>query len=659
MRNSGPAIDRSLAMVYRQAREAAGAPVSEMDSWTLELLVGVDGGLEVLDGTQPGPDLQPIAEAVGERTVRRHSAWCHTVGGDRVRVLPAWLLDDGRSGPGRNLCVVSGAFAANIHIADALTTKPFPAKRLRNYALRRRRPSVRRRRRLAAEAEHLIGCLGRVLGTEPESAGALRRMVESPSETEQEALAVWNGFVDECRNRLGRQAVKAGMTMEGLALLSQGRAGGRDRQWFLVHYPWAFAAALESGEAERFFRRIDKNRASARAVAERLLCCQRLDKCKSAGLVAKRMPKYRADPGLLHLLGRYKGRQDTRFRAILLEANERDGGELLAQVVRDSGRTRRQLGFAVQAIVRAGAMGGGVTARYEAGMLAFRSFAWSGHDPDGGDPEPLIEGLAAVSADCLAGFAARRRPEGAVDPDEPAGPDPVDRGILALIGLLDGSGRPELTGKQLVAFAEGAAARCVHRIRILERADIGSEWPEPPGLNAGSGIAGARFLATPGEVRAEGRGMQNCLRYAESYIHGSSLGRLALFSIRAPDGVRATLSLASVESLNKGGIRVDGYEIDELRGFANREADLACRAVAERVADALNDCSPRSLPPEEALRRAEVRRLLNERRSFNEDPAAAEERWRELYLPLLPRRFAELSPQKVVEDWFRKRAGDA
>ena len=235
----------------------------------------------------------------------------------------------------------------------------------------------------------------------------------------------------------------------------------------------------------------------------------------------------------------------------------------------------------------------------------------------------------------------------------------MDRGILALIGLLDGSGRPELTGKQLVAFAEGAAARCVHRIRILERADIGSEWPEPPGLNAGSGIAGARFLATPGEVRAEGRGMQNCLRYAESYIHGSSLGRLALFSIRAPDGVRATLSLASVESLNKGGIRVDGYEIDELRGFGNREADLACRAVAERVADALNDCSPRSLPPEEALRRAEVRRLLNERRSFNEDPAAAEERWRELYLPLLPRRFAELSPQKVVEDWFRKRAGDA
>ena len=468
-----------------------------MDSWTLELLVGVDSGLEVLDGAQPGPDPLQLAETVGDRTRRRHSASCHTVGGDRVRVLPAWLLGDGRSGPGRSVCVVSGAFAANIHIADALTTKPFPAKRLRNYALRRRRPSERRRRRLAAEAEHLIGCLGRVLGKEPESAGALRRMVESPFETERDALAVWNGFVDECRNRLGRQAVKAGMTMEGLALLSQGRDGGWDRQWFLVHYPWAFAAALESGEAERFFRRIDKNRASARAVAERLLCCQRLDKCKSAGLVAKRMPKYRADPGLLHLLGRYKGRQDTRFRAILLEANARDGGELLAQVVRDSGRTRRQLGFAVQAIVRAGAMGGGVTARYEAGMLAFRSFAWSGHDPAGGDPALLVEGLAAISADCLAGFAARRNLEDAVDPDEPEGLDPVDRGILALVGLLDGSGRPELTGKQLLAFAEGAAARCVHRIRILELADIGSEWPEPPGLNAGSGIAGARFLATP------------------------------------------------------------------------------------------------------------------------------------------------------------------
>ena len=134
MRSSGPPIDPSLAMVYRQAREAAGSPVSEMDSWTLELLVGVDSGLEVLDGPRPSSDPQRIAETVGDGTVRRHSAVCHTVGGDLVRVLPAWLLDNGRA-----LCVVSGAFATNIHIADALTTKLFPAKRLRSYALRRRR----------------------------------------------------------------------------------------------------------------------------------------------------------------------------------------------------------------------------------------------------------------------------------------------------------------------------------------------------------------------------------------------------------------------------------------------------------------------------------------------------------------------------------------
>ncbi len=654
MRSSaGPAIDPSLAMVYRQAREAAGSPVSETDSWTLELLVGVDSGLEVLDGPRPGSDPQRIAETVGDRTVRRHSAVCHTVGGDLVRVLPAWLLDNGRT-----LCVVSGAFATNIHIADALTTKPFPAKRLRSYALRRRRPSKRRRQRLAAEAEHLLDSLERVLGEVPESAGVLRRMAEYPSDTEREALAVWNGFVDECRKRLGRQAVRAGITMEGLALVTQGRDGGRDRQWFLQHYPWAFAAALESGDAERLFRRIDRNRASARAVAERLLCCRRLEECRKARYMARRMPKYRADPGLLHVLGRYGEQRDTRFRAVLLEANARDRGELLAHVVRDSARTRRQLGFAVQAIVHAGEIGGDAKTRYEGGVLAFRSFAWSRYDPDGADPAVLVEGLAAISADCLAGFAARLM-EDAADPGDAAGPDPVDCGILALTSLLDGAGRPELTGKQLVALAEGAGARCVHRVRILERADIGSEWSEPPGWNGGAGIAGARFLANPGAVRMEGRDMQNCLRYAESYIHGSALGRLALFSIRAPEGARATLSLAAAESIDKGGIRVDGYEIDELRGFGNRDPDTACRAVAERVADALNDCCPRALPPEEVSRRAEVRRTLNERRSFNEDPDAAVERWRELYLPLLPRRFAELCPRKVVEDWLRKRAGDA
>ena len=658
MPDAGPAIDPSLALVYRQARETAGSPVSETDSWTLELLVGVDSGLEVLDGAQPGSGGGPLAEAVGDRTWRRHSAACHTVGGDRVRVLPAWLLEDGRGGPGRNLCVVTGAFAANIHIADALTTKPFATKRLRNYALRRRRPSGRRRQRLAAEAEHLLECLGQVLGALPESASALRRMADDPAGAEREALAVWNGFVDECRNRLGRQALKAGMTMEGLTLVMQGREGGQDRQWFLQHYPWAFAAALDSGEAERLFERIDENRACARAVAERLLCCQRLEECRKARYVARRMPKYRADPGLLRLLGRYGEQRDTQFRAVLLEANARDRGELLAHAVRGSAMTRRQLGFAVQAIVRAGEMGSDAKTRYEGGVLAFRSFAWSRHDPEGADPSTLAEGLAAISADCLAGFAARCI-EDEPDAGDPDNPDPIDCGILAMIGLLDGEGRPELTGKQLVALAEGAAARCVHRVAILERADIGSNWPGPPGLDAGSRTAGARFLATPATVRTEGREMQNCLRYAESYIHLSALGRLALFSIRAPDGARATLSLSVVESVGKGSIRVDGYEIDELRGFRNREPDPACLAIAERVVQARNRHCPRVLPPEELFRRAEVRRTLVERRSFNRDPDAAAERWRELYLPLLPRRFAGLSPEEIVEDWFRKRAADA
>ena len=660
MRDSEPVIDRSLEAVYRQAREAAGAPISERESWTLELLVGVDSGLEALDGAEPASDLQQIAEAVADRTVRRHSASCHSVGGDLVRVIPAWLREDRRGRRERNICVVSGAFAAGFHIADALTTKPLPPKRLRNFALRRRRPSKRRRRRLAEEAQLLLECLRQVLGRVPESAGALRRMAECPAEAEREALTVWNGFIDECCNRMGRQAVRAGLTMEGLALVGQGRDGGRDRMWFQEHYPWAFGAALDSGEAERLLRRIDENRANARAVAERLLCCQRLEECESARLVARRMPKYRADPALLHVLGRYSSERDTQFRAILLEANARDEGELLAHLLRDGAATRRRLGFAAQAVLRTGAMGSGLNTRYGCGMLAFRSFAWSRHEPDAADPAVLVEGLAAASADCLAGFAACHPPEETDDPDQPGGADPVDRGIAALTGLLDGAGRPELTGRQLVAFAEGAAARCVHRIRILERADIGSEWPAPPGWKVPARIAGARFLATPGAVRAEGGRMQNCLRYAEAYIHGSALGRLMLFSIRAPkEGSRATLSLASLESPDDGRIRVDGYRVSEFRGVRNGEPDPACLAVAERVARALNDSCPCILPPEEALRRAEVRRVLNERRSYNEDPAAAEERWRELYLPLLPRRFAGLSAQEVVEDWARKRAGGA
>ena len=129
--------------------------------------------------------------------------------------------------------------------------------------------------------------------------------------------------------------------------------------------------------------------------------------------------------------------------------------------------------------------------------------------------------------------------------------------------------------------------------------------------------------------------------------------------MRRRSASRATLSLASLESLDDGRIRVDGYRVSEFRGVRNGEPDPACLAVAERVTRALNDSCPFILPPEEALRRAEVRRVLNERRSYNEDSTAAEERWRELYLPLLPRRFAGLSAQEVVEDRVRKRAGGA
>ena len=99
MRYSEPVIDRSLEAVYRQAREAAGAPISERESWTLELLVGVDSGLEALDGVES--DLRPAANrrngggtgpsaAIRPRAIRSAatSSGC----------LPAWLLEE-RRGP--------------------------------------------------------------------------------------------------------------------------------------------------------------------------------------------------------------------------------------------------------------------------------------------------------------------------------------------------------------------------------------------------------------------------------------------------------------------------------------------------------------------------------------------------------------------------------
>ena len=579
---------------------------------------------------------------------------------DPVFILPAWLYRaSGHGDPDPGSRGASGFVRARLFGDGRISVDDRPVGTvpeepdLRNVELRTATPSPHRRDRLVETARTLLGELEAVLGASAGDVDWLQRMLVDPAATEAEGLRVWNDFVAACRVPRSFLVPGRSLSLADLLVLRHGGEGGRHRQTFAEHHPWAARHALDGGDPDADFSRIDRNPANSITVAAKFFCCTGDSACDKAVAFARLLPRHRLNESLDRLLGEPREQPDTQIRSVLLEAHSHDR-ELITHIGRDVRATRARILRAIEVyFAYRDATHGSFTCAYSLATLLVRTMIRNASDPDEiVDPDSLATGLAAVSADSLAAFSARRLEDPSVETPDPD-VDTLDAGLLAFLSYVGEPRRPLLTAKQLVRFAAAARDRSVHRLE-LGRASVDDRLPSPPGwADKHARIAGARIrpFASFGEMAAEGREMRNCLREGR-YQLAALLGRLALFSIDA-GGERATLALRpQAESGPDGTIQYAGWELDQLRGPSNGDPGPACTAAAGMLKILLDEECPRVLPQQEALRQKAARDALDRSRSFNRDTAAAKARWDGIHRGHLPRSFREVSPEDIVASYL-------
>lgn len=615
----------------------------------------------------------PLATLI-ERQVRlRHDPARFTRRADggvkeTVFVLPRWLNEDpadegsddelGAPIP-RNLHV--RIFGDALEVRDALTESELDGDELRAVRLVRKAPDASRRWSMVSTTLTMLDELEVILGMPLSEDEWLLQMVNAPAAAEAEALRLWNEvFLPRCEVPPSFLLGDRALSLADMLVLRRGAEGGRHRRTFAAQHPWATRILLDlpdPAEVEAAFEPIDANPSASVLAAAKQICCSRESACPKAVRFAKLLPRHWDNPALDELLGAAgTGHPGSQVRSVLLEAHQEDG-ELLSHIGEDAWETHGRILRAIEVLFAyRDDLGGSFPCAYRLATLLTRIFVRSGHDPRDVDPGEIAAGLAALSADSLAAFVAKKlesRPTGLPEADV----DTLDAGVLAFLAHVGETRRPRLTARQLLKLAEFARDRGVHQLTVI-RTEVEDTWPPPPGWSEGehSSLRGAIVtpLTSVAACLSEGEEMEHCMRDGR-YQRAAVMGRVALFSIVAEDG-RATLALEPAERERGGATRINRWRIEQHRAARNDDPSPGCEAAAAALLEALNANCPRRVPRAEVERRKRVREAFDRSRSFNPDTSAAEERWSELYAKNLPRAFRAVTPEMIVEDYFRNAA---
>lgn len=390
-------------------------------------------------------------------------------GNRSVYTLPWWLAQTWRSKQRWNsLRVQIDHEGRGIVVEDASSRAPMDPEELHGVVLRRKRPSRRRRERLAAVASSCLHEPETIPGGTRSVSTWLRRIRANLLMAEKEALSVWNAFVASCDVPPSFRLRGRRLSLGDLLRLSKGSDGGRHRYSFAEHQPWAVPKILRGPRPDRELARIDKNPADRIILSAKHLCCrEKRMPCDEAAAFAKAIPRYRKMVELDRVLG---SACEGEARCRLIKAHYIDGGDLLSHVVRDAVQTRLQITWAcgLGRAYRDGEAGwSGCAGFMELDLL--RMMIRDGFDPRFFSVRRVARGLAALSADCLAAFAAAHVPEPSFRRDglyifrrKPAA-DALDMGLIAFLHYSVSVLRPRLTARQLVKLAVAAVRRGVHR----------------------------------------------------------------------------------------------------------------------------------------------------------------------------------------------------
>lgn len=585
-------------------------------------------------GSLPGGLVSRIEKLVE----RNHRAGHRARPDGSLFTLPSWLVVD------REAPVAEDPLRVHLHRQSdkgAMTVSTnWSRAQLKTVRLSPRTPAAWRRALILQSSCTIRQGLEEILGAPPD-ARWIRNMAKTPESVEEEAIGVWSLLLNIADAPRGLVIPGFEATLDDLIVVNRGVEAGRDRRWFADHWPAVVSVQCHGGDVEQDYRRVEKNRKAAIQAATRSVCCQGDENCRKAARFARILPRYDRDTEISRLLAGV----DPAIRWLVVNVDEDDSGGLMRRIARKSEHAREQMEYIVSALralnSRSFQHDKGL---YAAGALLSRVLAGSGCDPARLDPTVVGRGLIAVSADCLAAFAAVRRSDG-----PPTEASSLEAGALALIELL-ATARPRLTPKQLFRFLEHADSHAVHRVRSAAT-ELPESWPAPAGwaeVQPASDSGDARIvpLLSATAVKAEGKTMSNCLR-GGTYMRVPLLtGRKALFSVQVGDD-RATLALVATERREASRIQVESYALDALKGPKNGPATPSCEDAARALVERLNRRVPTVLSAAEVQRRQEVLSRL-ERHSFNANLATARERW-EQYVRRLPKRFWSTTPRSVVD----------
>ena len=542
-----------------------------------------------------------------------------------------------------------------ITIREAVTGEKLDYGQLHQVLMRHRGRSKLRREYLSSAAMTLLDDLEMILGTSSLASDWLRRMIDDPVSVENDALEIWSRFITDCDLPSSFRICGRTLSLGDLMILTAGSEGGRHRYSFAEQHPWAARALFRGPNPHETFVLIDRNPANSIKVSAQFLCCGNDGTaCDKAVRFAKSIARHRHDPSIDRLLGTER-QIDRQIRSLLMEAHEQDHRELLTHIGSNVEDARRQIEHTIPMIyVYRDRMGGCFACAYAIAALMIRTMVRNRIDSQIIDPELVLSGLVTMSADCLAAFASERLSDPSISSPEPNA-DSLDIGVLAFVATLGHTRKPQLTALQLTKFAKIANQRGIHKISAVKD-HLDASWCAPSGWPT-------RELSDPREAMRisavtsikdlldEGRRMKHCLADGR-YNRAAVLGRLAFFSILVGRD-RATLSLRPLQRLGSDGETfIDRWEVDQLRSIANSEPSSACKNAAQLVIQRLNAQCPYSISCFEISRRERIRAAMDESRGINADVVSAQQRWDEIYVKLLPRRLASLTPSRIVDDYL-------
>ncbi len=613
--------------------------------------------------------LDPVPADIGdsiEQQIRRIHFPCRRIAEKGTTyVIPTWLLrvrgtERGAPAlwPSIRIRVPPGPHA-KARLLGLSASRRIANQRLHEVILRRQVPSARRRERLLGQAKWIRESLGVVLGHDPVRSAWLAEMIEDPVEFERWALAsVWNPFVAEFNRPASLLLRRNSPSLWDQLRLEKGRDGGLHRRSFAEQQPWAAKSLLDGTRAGRKLRKIDRNPANGLPAAARELCCNPDDDaCPKSVNFARYLARRRQDSSLDRILGNQSGK-NRRIRCLLMEAHAQDFGELISHIRDGPTVVRRQIDRAIMVLdilqdleeVR-------TETAFDTATLLVRTMVRDRLlDPARLEPDLLARALVALSANSLAAFA-EHCPGIFLSPERTAPGDPetdgaLDAGIRAFVRFVGSTRKPQLTTRQLIRFSERCPRIRTSLVQLPER-QMPRNWPIVPQLaetcrRLGSDGDSLVPLASLGHLKAEGRKMDNCLANGNWYVHSLVRGQIAIVSVRAPGGRRATLELRPDLAQQSGKWVIRNWRTGGFRGPGNAQPSDVCRLLVKRLVDELDSQCPIPIPESERERRQAVTRLQYTFRAINRDKTVAENMWREFCLRALPRRFSKLTPRELM-----------